>query len=66
MLQSPPLDRVPGAILLVAAAICVHGAATSGSDGWLLWPAALAGCTGFQAGTGSMFVDDWLPLIDNR
>ena len=41
MLQSPPLDRVPGAILLVAAAICLHGASVSGSDGALLWPAGV-------------------------
>ena len=38
MLHSAPLNRIPGAILIVAAAICVHGAAGSGSDGEILWP----------------------------
>ncbi|MBB74590.1 MAG: hypothetical protein CMJ75_08760 [Planctomycetaceae bacterium] len=38
MLPTTPVNRIPGAILVVAAAICVHGAATGGSDGTMLWP----------------------------
>ena len=38
MLHTAPVNRISGAILLVAATSCVHRDATSGSDGKVLWP----------------------------
>tara|TARA_B100000686_G_scaffold270004_1_gene286199 strand:- start:745 stop:927 length:183 start_codon:yes stop_codon:yes gene_type:complete len=49
MLRTAPVNRSPGAISLVAAAILVHGAATSGPDSKIHCP------TGVITGTFGIY-----------